>query len=216
MALKPERVAADNRVMKTSIFGIRLSYANVVSTLCLFLLLGGGAAFAATQLPKNSVGAKQIKKGAVTPAKIAQATRKQLSGAPGPAGPQGSPGAPGERGEPGTPATKLFAQIRANGAVNVSGSPITVLRKETGQYLVNFGREISRCSAVVNQGSVPLFDVPGSATAAAVGYAANITILSPGPGKEYAPGFPVATTIGVSTYSGAAPNDTSFFITVVC
>jgi hypothetical protein len=48
----------------------RLTYANVVSTLCLFLLLGGGAAFAATNLAKNSVGTKQIKNSAVTGAKI--------------------------------------------------------------------------------------------------------------------------------------------------
>ncbi len=47
----------------------KLSYANVVSTLCLFLLLGGGA-YAAIKLPKNSVGTKQLKKSAVTAAKI--------------------------------------------------------------------------------------------------------------------------------------------------
>jgi len=48
----------------------RLTYANLVSTLCLFLVLGGGAAFAATQLPKNSVGPKQLKKNSVGGAKI--------------------------------------------------------------------------------------------------------------------------------------------------
>lgn len=48
----------------------RLTYANVVSSLCLFLLLGGGAAFAATQLPKNSVGPRQLKKNSVGAAKI--------------------------------------------------------------------------------------------------------------------------------------------------
>ena len=47
-----------------------LSYANVVSTLCLFLVLGGGMAFAATKLGKNTVGTKQLKKNAVTAAKI--------------------------------------------------------------------------------------------------------------------------------------------------
>jgi methionine-rich copper-binding protein CopC len=47
-----------------------LTYANVVSTVCLFLLVGGGAAIAATQLPAKSVGPKQIKKNAVTTAKI--------------------------------------------------------------------------------------------------------------------------------------------------
>ncbi len=48
----------------------KLTYANVVSSLCLFLLLGGGAAIAASQAPKNSVGTKQIKKNAVTATKI--------------------------------------------------------------------------------------------------------------------------------------------------
>jgi hypothetical protein len=47
----------------------RLTYANVIATLALFVALGGGA-YAATQLPKNSVGAKQLKKNAVTAAKI--------------------------------------------------------------------------------------------------------------------------------------------------
>ena len=62
----------------------RLTYANVVSTLCLFLLLGGGSALAATQLAKNSVGTKQIKKNAVATAKIkngAITTKKIKNGA---------------------------------------------------------------------------------------------------------------------------------------
>jgi hypothetical protein len=43
----------------------RLSYANVVSSICLFLLLSGATAFAAGRLGKNSVGTKQLKKNAV-------------------------------------------------------------------------------------------------------------------------------------------------------
>ncbi len=78
----------------------KLTYANVISTLCLFLLLGGGAAFAATKLKlgKNSVGTKQIKKEAVTPVKLSKAAKSTLTGAPGKEGPKG---AKGERGEPG-------------------------------------------------------------------------------------------------------------------
>jgi hypothetical protein len=48
----------------------KLTYSNVVSTLCLFLLLGGGAAYAAAHLGKNSVGTKQLKEKAVTTAKL--------------------------------------------------------------------------------------------------------------------------------------------------
>ncbi len=47
----------------------KLTYANVMSTLCFFLLLGGGA-YAAGHLGKNSVGPKQLKKNAVTTTKI--------------------------------------------------------------------------------------------------------------------------------------------------
>jgi hypothetical protein len=46
-----------------------LSYANVLSTVCLFLLLGGGA-WAAAKLPKNSVGSAQLRSNSVTGAKV--------------------------------------------------------------------------------------------------------------------------------------------------
>ncbi len=48
----------------------RLTYANVMSSIAIFLVLGGATAFAASQLGKNSVGTKQLKKNAVTVAKI--------------------------------------------------------------------------------------------------------------------------------------------------
>jgi type II secretory pathway pseudopilin PulG len=48
----------------------RLTYANVMSSIAVFLVLGGATAFAAGQLAKNSVGAKQLKKNSVTAAKI--------------------------------------------------------------------------------------------------------------------------------------------------
>lgn len=47
-----------------------LTYANVVSTLALFIALGIGSAYAANQLAPKSVGAKQLRPGAVTADKI--------------------------------------------------------------------------------------------------------------------------------------------------
>jgi len=47
----------------------RLSYANVMATIAVFIALGGSA-YTATKLKKNSVGTKQIKSNAVTTAKI--------------------------------------------------------------------------------------------------------------------------------------------------
>lgn len=58
----------------------RLTYANVMSTIAVFLILGGATALAATKLGKNSVGTKQIKNNAVTSAKIKKnaITTKQI------------------------------------------------------------------------------------------------------------------------------------------
>jgi hypothetical protein len=82
-------------------------YANVVSTLCLVLLLGGGTAYAASQLvPKQSVGSAQIKKGAVTPGKLSSAAKDAMTGATGPEGPKGDSGAKGDTGPQGAPGIK--------------------------------------------------------------------------------------------------------------
>jgi hypothetical protein len=48
----------------------RLTYANVMSSIAVFLVIGGASAFAASHLGKNSVGKKQLKNNAVTSAKI--------------------------------------------------------------------------------------------------------------------------------------------------
>jgi hypothetical protein len=74
----------------------RLTYANVIATLALFLALGGGAAYAAS-LGKNTVGTKQLKKNAVTGAKVKDGSLSagdfiagQLpAGERGPQGPRG-------------------------------------------------------------------------------------------------------------------------------
>lgn len=49
-------------------FRPKLNYANVIATMALFVALGGVAV--AAGLPKNSVGPKQLKKGAVTSGKL--------------------------------------------------------------------------------------------------------------------------------------------------
>jgi hypothetical protein len=91
-----------------------LTYANVAATLALFLALGG-AAYAATQLPKNSVGTNQLRKESVTAAKIAKKTRNQLRGNRGPAGPQGAAGKTGKQGPKGA--------TGARGAQGNTGAP---------------------------------------------------------------------------------------------
>lgn len=48
----------------------RITYANVMSSIAVFLVLGGATAFAAGHLGKNTVGTKQLKKNSVTTAKL--------------------------------------------------------------------------------------------------------------------------------------------------
>lgn len=75
----------------------KLSYSNVVATAALFIALGGGA-YAAIKLPANSVGTKQIKDAAITPAKLSKAARGSLKGSPGAQGAQGAQGPAGPAG----------------------------------------------------------------------------------------------------------------------
>jgi hypothetical protein len=88
--------------------GRRLTFANVVSALALFIALGG-ASYAALRLPKNSVSTRQIKNNAVTGPKIktgavgssdlSTTLRAQLTaGVVGPAGPRGETGPTGREG----------------------------------------------------------------------------------------------------------------------
>jgi hypothetical protein len=98
------------------------TYANVTASLALFVALGG-ISWAAVALPRNSVGAKQIKTGAVRSAEVKDRALKRRDfargtllsgpqgpmGLPGPKGDPGQNGAPGEKGEPGT--ARAFAFV---------------------------------------------------------------------------------------------------------
>ena len=82
-----------------------MSYANVMSTLALFVALGG-TSYAAVKLPSKSVGEKQLRSGAVTSSAIrdgAVAAKDLAPGAiaTGPRGPRGVAGPGGPQGPAG-------------------------------------------------------------------------------------------------------------------
>jgi hypothetical protein len=79
----------------------RPTYANVVATICLLLLVGGGVAAAATRLAPGSVGRPQIKRGAVSLGKLSRKARQRLQGQVGPAGATGATGPAGLNGTAG-------------------------------------------------------------------------------------------------------------------
>jgi hypothetical protein len=81
---------------------MRISYANVTASLALFVALGG-TDYAAVKLPKNSVGAREIKAGAVGTSEVRDGSLRAVDFRPGqlPAGPRGPQGERGPQGVPG-------------------------------------------------------------------------------------------------------------------
>jgi hypothetical protein len=140
-----------------------LTYSNVISTLCLVLLLGGGTAYATSQLGRESVDTKQLAKEAVTPAKLSKASKATLTGdtgpqgakgATGPAGPQGAQGDrgdKGDKGDPGLPATALWAKVSNVGTLEAhSASAVSAEGRATGLYRVSFDRDVTGCAYSVS------------------------------------------------------------------
>ena len=104
----------------------RISYANVTATLALFLSLGG-ISWAATTLPRDSIGSKQIRAGAVGSSEVKDGTLGPgdfetgalPAGPQGPAGPGGATGpqgATGPKGEAGTARAFAYVYPQCNGA----------------------------------------------------------------------------------------------------
>jgi hypothetical protein len=124
---------------------VRLRYrphigsAHVIALIALFVALGGGA-YAAFGLPRNSVGTKQLKRGAVTPPKLSKAALKTLKGATGPRGPQGKTGpkgAKGEKGEAGaTGPSDVYAAGNAFGSMSGSYAQVAAVTVPAGNYLL--------------------------------------------------------------------------------
>src|SRR4051794_2912450 len=100
----------------------RMTYANVMATIAVFVALGGSS-YAAVKLPRNSVSNEQIRAGAVRSSEIkdrsirtsdlATSTRNSLRGQTGPQGPAGAQGAAGAQGPPGP---TYWAAVDSGGA----------------------------------------------------------------------------------------------------
>lgn len=174
----------------------KLSYANLISTLALFIALGGSS-YAAITLPHNSVGSAQIRTGAVGTselrsgavhlADIAATTKNHLRGTTGPIG---------QTGPKGTNATSYFAVVDAGGAIlrgtaNGGGHDAS----GSGSYTVGFPVDVSSCAYFATLGG-------GDASAQPPGY---VTVHSDG-GK-----------VGVQVYdAGGNPVDRPFHLIVGC
>src|SRR5689334_15108709 len=124
--LTPHLAVREGRVVRRA--RERLTYANVVATLALFVALGGGA-YAAGVIPRNSVGPRQLRRNSVTSAKIkngAVTTNKLKDGAV-----TGSKLAPGAVGNVpnATNATNATNASHAADADQLGGSPASAFLK---------------------------------------------------------------------------------------
>lgn len=173
----------------------RLTYANVTATLALFIALGGSS-YAALTLPRNSVGANQIRTGAVSSSEIKNrgirlgdlsvSARRALQGG---AGPTGAPGPAG------TPAARYFAVVNAAGAAQRGNATSGGRSSEIGRYDFGFASSVSGCafSATIG-GADGTVQPPGRAT------------VSDNGGRA-----------GVQTYDSAGnPADLPFHLVIAC
>lgn len=141
----------------------RISYANCISSVALFVALGG-TSYALT-LPRNSVGTAQIRAGAVGASELrtgavqtkdvrdrslgvrdlSLSARASLRGAKGPVGPVGPAG---------PPSATYRSAVDASGDQN-RGNAIAIDRRGLNQYLVGFDRNINDCVTTATLAAVP-------------------------------------------------------------
>ena len=148
----------------------RLTYANVIATLALFLALGG-TSYAVTALPKNSVGTQQLKKNAVTGVKVKDGSLSSadfvagtlLKGDTGATGAAGATGATGPQGETGVagPAGAQYSSVDGDSQTNpilsnaVSVASGTIYLDQVGKFAM-FARFDTTLTANMCAGGDPV------------------------------------------------------------
>ena len=135
----------------------RLTYANVISTLALVLVVGGGSAVAASQFGKETIGANALKKESIGPGKLNKAAKNALVGPAGPkgslgpvgpAGPAGSAGPAGPAGPAGS--ARAFGLVKGLEGLDPARSKnASVRRVEKGLYCVTPGAGIDPSTAIL-------------------------------------------------------------------
>ena len=104
----------------------------VLSVVAVFIALGG-TSYALTQLPKNSVGPKQIKKNAVNSAKVKDRSllAKDFRKGQLPKGATGLAGAQGSAGPTGPPARPVSRAVRSPSLMSRTSATRTTSFRQT-------------------------------------------------------------------------------------
>ena len=184
----------------------RLTYANVLSTVAVFIALGG-TSYAVLELPRNSIGSRQIRAKAVGSSeiranavrsrqvktrslRIADLTRTARRALRGQRGPSGSPGPAG------APAAKFFAAVTASGTpVRGNATAFEHTAVGSGSYTISFAQSVSSC----------VFSATLGTTDGATAPAGRIVVRDD------------AGRVGVQTYDASgSPADLPFHLIVAC
>ena len=147
----------------------RLTYANIVASIALFVALGGTSYALAT----GSIGSREIKNNAVRGKDVRDGTigsrdvkdgdllAKDFKSGQLPAGERGltgPPGPQGDKGERGLPGPTHFARVTSTGVL-VNGTAVSASRAGTGSYSVMFPSAVDRCAGAANSASFQGFDI---------------------------------------------------------
>ena len=144
----------------------RLTYANVISSLALFIALSG-TSYALT-LGRNSVGAEQIRPGAVRASEVrsgavrsaevrdrslgvrdlSTAARRALRGR------TGTTGGPGPIGPPGASGVTYRAAVNSGGATFRATGDAEASTRGLNEFLVRFDRSVSECVSTATLATV--------------------------------------------------------------
>jgi hypothetical protein len=193
----------------------RLTYANVVATLALFVALGGSSYAALTITGRNvrnsSLTGKDVKNNSLTGSDVKRLKSGDVSDGSllakdFKAGqlPAGAKGDKGDKGDSGAPATRLFAQVTSSGNLAYGSGATGASRSNNGTYDVQFDRSLDGCVGIAATG----YGKPvGVGETQQAGSAAVVDMSVGGTN-----GVEVLTTNG----DGTAQADRSFHLAVFC
>jgi hypothetical protein len=192
----------------------RLTFANVVASIALFVALGGSSYAAlrvgSKQITNNSIRSQDIRDNAIRSKDIRNGSllrgdfrMGQLGsgsrGPRGPRGPKGSKGSKGAKGDPGT-AASFWAVVSETSTIVRSKGGATISRDSAGLYRVAF----------------PSQDLRGCAAIASISATESGDNLQPGEAAAK-PSPATANTVRVGTFSSAgAAADLPFEVAVFC
>ena len=145
----------------------RLTYANVTATLALFIALGG-TSYAAVTLPRNSVGAAQIRAGSVGSSEVrdrsltvrdfSRRSRSSLRGARGPAGPAGPAGGTAGAADAADLTYKTASGTVARAPRDETTTATATVRCDSGQRVTGGGAEVENVNVLSVHDSFPARD----------------------------------------------------------